>query len=299
MADGGLPQADQALRERFLAYLRVERNLSPHTVAAYDRDLADLVRFAGRLPGPADRDLLLAYLADLQQRGLTSATVARRLAALRRFLAFRQDEMPEGNDPGQGIRNPRPQRMLPGVLSPGEVARLLTMPDLASLAGRRDRAMLELLYATGLRVSELLSLTVNDWWTDPPRVRCRGKGGRERVVPMGEEARYRLEVYLAERPRWVRGRDPGWLFLNRRGQRLSRQGFWKRLRAYAAAAGVGRPVSPHTLRHSFATHLLENGADLRAVQELLGHRDIGTTQIYTHVSRSSLRRIYDRSHPRA
>jgi integrase/recombinase XerD len=287
---------------QFLDYLAYERGLTTNTCASYARDLHDWAAFleagaAGEDPGrPA---AVLAYLEQLARQGRSPATLARRLSALRAFYGYWEETEGEP-DPTRHLATPKQSRRLPRVLSVPEVAAVIEAASPRTVTGMRDRAMLELLYATGVRVSELVSLTVDDWSADPPRLRCRGKGGRERIIPIGHQAVEAVERYLRRaRHRLVRGRDPGALFLNRRGAKMTRQGFWKVIKKYASRAGLAHAITPHTVRHSFATHLLENGADLRAVQELLGHRDIGTTQIYTHVSRAHLRRVYDRAHPRA
>lgn len=287
---------------QFLDYLTYERGLTANTRASYARDLQDWAAFvhAGAAGEDPDRPAsVLAYLDQLARQGRSPATLARRLSALRAFYGY-WEETAGQPDPTRHLATPKLARRLPHVLSVPEVTAVIEAASPRTVTGMRDRAMLELLYATGLRVSELVSLTVDDWSGDPPRLRCRGKGGRERILPIGRQAVEAVEHYLRRaRHRLVRGRDPGALFLNRRGGKMTRQGFWKVLKKYADQAGLAHPITPHTVRHSFATHLLENGADLRAVQELLGHRDIGTTQIYTHVSRAHLRRVYDAAHPRA
>lgn len=303
-AEAGLPAPVAAAVDRFLTYAAVERNLAANTVEAYQRDLAHFFGFVqaagATVPWPVASETVAAYLEAIRAGGLAPTTRARHLTTLRRFFGYLAGEGLIAEDPTERTRLPRWERRLPEVLTVEEVERLLRAPPLDGPAGLRDRAMLEMMYATGLRVSELCALGLNDWWADPARVRCMGKGGRERLVPMGEVARAWLLRYLAEaRPKLRKGRDPGLLFLNWRGQGMTRQGFWKILKRYAHQAGILRPITPHTLRHSFATHLLENGADLRAVQEMLGHQDISTTEIYTHVSRGRLHDVYRRTHPRA
>ena len=301
-ADGAGSDLLERLIGDFLDGLRVERGLAAHTLAAYRRDLADFAAFLRRRglePGGITRGVLRAYLHDLQQRGRAPSTLARRLAALRGFCRYLHEEGHLPADPAEGMSSPRPGRRLPRVLAVEEVERVLEEPDPHTPAGLRDRALLELLYATGLRVSELVGLNLDDLLLDHGLVRCRGKGGKERVVPVAAPAVAALRAYLRQgRP--VLARRPGEraLFLNRRGGRLSRQAVWKLIRAAARQAGLRRPVSPHTLRHSFATHLLAGGADLRSVQELLGHADISTTQIYTHLTRQHLLQAYLRAHPR-
>ncbi|MDI3317419.1 MAG: site-specific tyrosine recombinase XerD [Bacillota bacterium] len=287
----------------FLAYLGVERALSRHTVAAYRRDLEDFaayLRLRGGRPESADSEAIAAYLVVLTGRKLAPTTIARRVAALRAFYRFLQREGVRRDNPAREVGRPALPRRLPHVLTVEEVDRLLETPPAATPRGCRDRAMLELMYASGLRVSELVQLNLNDLDLEEEVVRCWGKGARERIVPVGSRALAALRLYLEwARPRLAGGRRQEALFVNARGGRLTRQGFWKLLRAYARRAGIRQAITPHTLRHSFATHLLENGADLRSVQELLGHADIATTQIYTHLTKGFIDEVYRRSHPRA
>ncbi|HEY8393286.1 MAG TPA: site-specific tyrosine recombinase XerD [Thermaerobacter sp.] len=291
------------LIQEFIDYLRVERGLASNTLASYGRDLAHFAAFLrdrGLPLAAVDRPLLMAYLHELHRSGRRAATRARRLAALRGFFRYLHEEGYLPADPTEGLASPRLERRLPRVLSVAEVTRLLNGPDASRPEGLRDRAMLELLYATGMRVSELVGLDLDDVHLDHGYARCRGKGGKERVVPVGVPALRAVRDYLLRgRPRLVRRLGERALFLNRRGGRISRQAVWKLLKTYARAAGIGRPVTPHTLRHSFATHLLAHGADLRSVQELLGHADVTTTQIYTHLTRRHLLETYMQAHPRA
>lgn len=289
--------------QEFLDYLRVERGLAHNTLLAYRSDLAhfnDFVkerRFA--VPGSL-RDALLAYLLELQRMGLAAATVARRVAALKAFFVFlaRVNHLEE--DPTAELSSPKLIQRLPRVLTQQDMERLLIAPRCNTPRGLRDRAMLELAYATGLRVSELVGLDMESVNFEAGYVRVFGKGARERIVPVGRIALHCLTEYLERgRPVLAGGYGGKSLFVNRRGERLTRQAFWKMLKGYAKTAGVNKKLSPHTLRHSFATHMLENGADLRVVQELLGHADIGTTQIYTRITHKRLREVYDFSHPRA
>lgn len=285
--------------QEFLYYLEYERHLSKNTLLSYGRDLADFHAYCRAHPGP-DRDQVLGYLEWLKASGRSSATRARRLSALKTFFGYLEREEIVLDNPTLHLDTPRHDRHLPGVLSLDEVVRLIEAPDVSTPTGIRDRAMLEVIYAAGLRVSELCQLTINDWWSEPARVRCVGKGSKERYVPIGRLALEWLTVYLERvRPQLVSKESGEIVFLNRRGTPLTRQGFWKILKQYGLRAGIDKALTPHTMRHSFATHLLENGADLRAVQEMLGHQDISTTQIYTHVSRARLRPVYDRAHPRA
>ncbi len=299
--------------ERFLRHLRLERNLSQNTCTAYGRDLRRFERFAHTTlrvstPDRVDRDTLTAYLVDLRDAGLHDRSVARHMSTLRTFSRYLVEEGLLDESPAALLDMPRNPRSLPEVLSPDEVASLLAAPDVSTARGLRDAAMLETLYATGLRVSELVSLRIGDVDFDRGLVTCMGKGRKERLVPIGEQARASLLVYLADgrpfiaRSAVARGRRGGHaapLFITGQGRPMTRQGFWKLIKRYAELAGIDKPISPHRLRHSFATHLLAGGADLRAVQAMLGHADIGTTQIYTHVHRERLRAIYDDAHPRA
>ncbi|MDR7440118.1 MAG: site-specific tyrosine recombinase XerD [Armatimonadota bacterium] len=302
MGDEGL-DALLAPVDAFLDHLRLEVGCSPHTCAAYRTDLADFARFA-RMQGVTDlrrvsRAEVTLYLFSLRHRGLSPATVARRLSALRALYRFLMQEGEAGADPTEDVTGPRRRRPLPKVLSREEVARLLSALPAHTPEGLRDRAILELLYASGLRVAELVGLEVGDVDLEAELVRVTGKGRRQRVVPVGSYAVRALEAYLSlGRPALLRGRQARAMFVGRSGKPLSRQWVWGMLRRYARLAGIRSPVSPHVLRHSFATHLLEGGADLRAVQELLGHASITTTQIYTHVTREHLRQVFDRAHPR-
>jgi integrase/recombinase XerD len=288
--------------ERYLDYLAVERGLAAGTIQAYRTDLERLARELGarRQVQQARREDLLRVWRAMRLAGRSPRSVARFRAAVRGFFGYLMTEGVLARDPSAKLEAPRAWRALPRVISAEQVAALLSAPDRATSAGARDAAMLELLYATGLRVSELVGLRLGDLQLDAGFLRCMGKGSKERVVPYGEQAQAALAHYMAgSRAALLRGRRSERLFLNARGGSLSRQGFWKLLKRHARAAGIGVPLSPHVVRHSFATHLLENGADLRAVQLMLGHADISTTQIYTHVNRQRLRRLYRDFHPRA
>jgi len=292
---------------QYLLHLRVERGLSPRTLAAYGSDLAG---FAASLRQPGawarSHEPALEYLRALRTRWHRApSTVRRRAAALRAFYRFAFAEGLIGLDVASLLELPRQARRLPDTLDPDAVERLITAPDPATRAGLRDRALLELLYACGLRISEAVGLDVEDLSAEGAYVRVIGKGDRERLVPVGEPALDALSAYLTEvRPSLIReARTPagrgGPLFLSARGRRLSRQAAWELVRAAARRAGLTEHVSPHTLRHSFATHLLEGGADLRVVQELLGHASISTTQLYTHLTGRRIKEVYARAHPRA
>ena len=287
---------------RYLDHLAVERGLAANTVAAYRRDLEALARRLGkgRRLEETRREDLLRHLRAMRLAGRSARSVARWLVAARRFFAYLVDEGVRTEDPTAHLDLPKAWRALPKVMSFEEVEALLAAPDRNEPLGLRDAAMLELLYATGLRVSELVSLRLGDVQFDAGYLRCMGKGAKERIVPMGAEADAALQAYVKRaRPDLVGEARGDALFVNARGGSLTRQGFWKILKAHARRAGIRTGVSPHTVRHSFATHLLENGADLRSVQVMLGHADISTTQIYTHINRERLRRLYRDFHPRA
>ena len=287
----------------YLDHLRVERALSPNTLEAYGRDLARLLVHAAR----RRRDLLAlrqadiaAFIGDLRGQGLAPRSVARAVHAIHGLYRFAIREGRLAGDPMENLKAPRAFKALPRYLTAPQVEALLAAPDTATDLGLRDRAILEVLYATGLRVSELIGLRAGDVDMQVGIVTCFGKGGKERLVPLGEVAREWVRRYLTEvRPLLAGQRAATVLFLSRRGGRLSRMGVWGIVRRHAVTAGVERILTPHVLRHSFATHLLEGGADLRAVQAMLGHADISTTQIYTHITRERLRQVYDQFHPRA
>ncbi len=290
------------LVERFLEALAAERGLADNTVSAYRRDLSRLsTDLEARLkldPVSADPQALSSHLRELRRTGLAPRTIRRALSTMRSFYSFLVEIGERTDNPARNLLAPRLWRTLPKVLSERQVETLLAAPRCDRPLGLRDKAMLEVLYATGLRVSELVGLALSQVRLDAGFMVVMGKGSKERIVPVGETAQSWLQRYLDEgRPHLVRGR-PAQVFLNSRGGGLTRQGFWKLLRAYAREAGLPE-VSPHVLRHSFATHLLEHGADLRSVQVMLGHADISTTQIYTHIHQQRLRSLYDRFHPRA
>jgi integrase/recombinase XerD len=290
----------------FLTHVKVEKGLSSNTVSAYKRDLVKFDAFAGkrRLSLKAiRRDDLVDFLAGLYRQKLESRTVARQLVTLRNFFRFAQIQELISVDPSVNLESPKIRRTLPGYLRLEEIERLLEQPDEKTPLGLRDRAMLEVLYSTGLRVSELISLRVSDVDTKVGCVRCIGKGDKERIVPIGRQALVMVEKYLRKARPPLCGKSKSasspTLFVNRRGTALSRVGVWKILSAYGRRAGLRVAIKPHMLRHSFATHLLERGADLRSVQLMLGHADISTTQIYTHVVEERLKQIYKAHHPRA
>jgi integrase/recombinase XerD len=289
--------------DTYLGYLRDVRRLSANTVESYARDLGTLAAYAegkGRSVDALDRRDLDAFARQLMSDGLSPRSVARAVACVRGFYRFLVVEKTIAADPARDLRAPRAWPALPKYLGLDEVDRLLAQPDTATPRGVRDKALIELLYATGLRVTELLSLKPGDIALDAGYLTCIGKGDKQRIVPLGKAAGDWVRRYVAEaRPLLLKGRRTAWLFVNAKGGgRLSRVGFWKVLKEYGVKAGVRRGLSPHVLRHSFATHLLERGADLRAIQMMLGHADLSTTQIYTHVQEARLRAVYDRFHPR-
>ncbi len=291
---GGFADALQA----FLDSLAVERGLSPNTIAAYHRDLREHLTFlaARKVSGPAavDESHLILYLGKLRRSGAAPATVMRKLSSVRGFYRYLAGDGQIAADPTANLPAAQLRRRLPDVLSIEDVTRLIAQPDAKTPRGLRNRAMLELVYAAGLRVSELVGLSRGDLNLELGLVRCVGKGSKERVVPVGRPAIEAVKIYLASR----RDAAPA-LFLGNKGRSLTRVAFWRIVRRYARQAGIRAAISPHTFRHSFATHMLDGGADLRAIQELLGHASIVTTQIYTHISTDRLREVYRAYHPRA
>jgi integrase/recombinase XerD len=290
----------------FVVHVKVEKGLSPNTVSAYQRDLVKFEGFARKRKLSLEavtRDDLVDFLASLYRGNLESRTVARQLVTLRNFFRFAQIQDLIATDPSINLESPKIRRSLPGYLRLEDVERLLNQPNEKTASGLRDRAMLEVLYSTGLRVSELVSLRIGDLDSQAGCVRCIGKGDKERIVPVGRKALAMVDKYLQEgRPellRQARVLNSKAIFVNRRGVALSRVGVWKILSQYGRRAGLRVALTPHMLRHSFATHLLERGADLRSVQLMLGHADISTTQIYTHVVEERLKQIYKAHHPRA
>jgi integrase/recombinase XerD len=300
---GAAAPARAFLLDRFADFLTLERGTSPRTSEAYLRDVARLATFALAQGAPTPVDLtsrlLRTYVYHLKDLGLAPASIRRNVSAARTYFRFLLADGHVVRDPTERLETPRRWRALPEVLTVGEIRALLEAPSLDDPLFFRDRALLELAYGAGLRVSEWITVGTRDTLLDEGLVRVFGKGAKERLVPIGRAAITAVAIYLREqRPRLERGSGRGALFLNARGEPLSRMGAWKILRRYVERAGITKAVSPHTLRHSFATHLLEGGADLRAVQEMLGHADISTTQIYTHVDREYLRQVHRQYHPR-
>ena len=287
----------------FLNYLRVEKGLSDNTIHAYRRDMAKFVAFAGKRElGTTDvrREDVVDFLASLYRKNLDSRSVARHLVTIRHFFRFSLTEGFIQDDPAADIESPKFRQSLPEFLSVEEVDRLLRQPDANDIVGMRDKAMIELMYSTGLRVSELCSLRVSDLQMDPGCLRCIGKGNKERLVPVGKQALGAVRQYLQQsRPKLLQGTGSPYLFVNQKRGKLDRIAFWKILGEYGRKAGLRKSLTPHMLRHSFATHLLDRGADLRSVQMMLGHSDISTTQIYTHVVEERLKQVYKAHHPRA
>lgn len=294
-------QHKDLLADQFINHLRVERGLADNTIQSYSRDLLRFFQFLeGRKRSPvhATQDDIMDYMGTLQ-KDLSARSCARSLSALKMFFRFLVTEGRIESSPARLLGAPKLPRKLPGVLTRDEVDMLLAQPDPSNQRGHRDKAMLELLYATGLRVSELVGLQMSNINLEAGYVRMVGKGSKERMVPMGTKALEVLKTYLSEaRGKLLKNKSSSSLFLNSRGAALTRQGFWKIIKKYGKKAGIRKEITPHKLRHSFASHLLEGGADLRSVQIMLGHADISTTQIYTHITRERLKQIHEKYHPR-
>jgi integrase/recombinase XerD len=295
------PMQADILADQFISHLRVERGLADNTVQSYSRDLSRFFDFlSSRKLSPlrATQDDITDYMGGLKQT-LSVRSCARNLSTLKMFYRFLVSDGRIKSNPARLVGAPKLPQRLPGVLSLQEVDLLLSQPDLSNPLGLRNNALLEILYATGLRVSELVGLKVPNVNLEAGYVRMVGKGSKERMVPMGSKALEALKGYLFEgRPRLLKNKGSSFLFLNLRGKPITRQGFWKVIKKYGLSAGIKKEITPHKLRHSFATHLLEGGADLRSVQVMLGHADISTTQIYTHITRDRLKRVHEKYHPR-
>ena len=286
--------------DEFISHLRVERGLSDNTIQSYSRDLIRFIRFCHKKTSPlvVSRDDIMEYISSLHGH-LSARSIARSISALRMFYKFLVTEGKIQDNPVRLIESMKLPAGLPDILSRDEVDLLLSQPDTTNDLGLRDKAMLELLYATGLRVSELINLRLNNINLEVGFIRTFGKGSKERIVPMGDKAIKALKSYISNvRNRLIKGKSGSILFMNSRGRPLTRQGFWKIIKKYGTMAGIAKKITPHRLRHSFASHLLEGGADLRSLQMMLGHADISTTQIYTHVSRERLKDIHKKFHPR-
>lgn len=288
----------------FIHYLTVERGLSKNTLLSYERDLKPFLQYlldSGMTDvNQVHRQHIMTYLVGLKEAGKATSTLSRNMASIRSFFQFLLRDDKIELDPSVHLETPKIERRLPKVLSMNEVELLLQAPQESTPFGQRDRAMLELLYATGIRVSELISLTLDDVHLQLGFIKCMGKGSKERIIPLGSLAIQSIDTYITRgRGELTKKKKSMVLFVNHHGNALTRQGFWKIIKKYSKEIGIKKEITPHTLRHSFATHLLENGADLRSVQEMLGHADISTTQIYTHVTKTRLRDVYAKSHPRA
>jgi integrase/recombinase XerD len=290
----------QRLATGFLNFCRLEKGLAASSLEAYSTDLSRFINFLGATSTVPNTDGLRLYLDHLYQSGLSHRSVARHITTLRSLYGFLLREGAIASDPTEHLRTPRQWQAIPNFLNLQEIEKLIQAPDLSRPTGIRDRAMLEVLYATGLRVSELCRLGLGDLNTSLGFLRTTGKGNKQRLVPVGRQAIQAVEAYLGQaRGALLKGRTSRYLFITARGGCMTRQAFWKLLAGHGRTAGIFRNLTPHVLRHSFATHLLEGGADLRSVQIMLGHADISTTQIYTHVMRSRLRETVERHHPRA
>lgn len=292
------------LLDVYIEYMQVEKGLSKNTLEGYRRDTARLIDYLRdkkiRHIQDVRKDTLAAYVFYLKKQELSPASIARRISSLKGFFRFLCLEDYIEDDPSLNLESPKLAKKLPRVLSEKEISSLLEKKDISKPMELRDKAILELLYASGMRVSELANLNYHQVDLDLAFVRCIGKGNKERIIPLGSAAVQAVREYLKViRPRLLKKVSEEALFLNHHGQRMTRQGIWKIIKKQALLTGVNRAITPHTMRHSFATHLLANGADLRSVQELLGHSDISTTQIYTHLTKKKLREIYEKTHPRA
>lgn len=290
----------------YLHFLQVERQLAKNTLTSYERDLKLYIHDLSKRQqltslNEVERIQILAHLQILKTSGMSSRTMARHISSIRSFHQFLLRERISTTDPTVHLEMPQLEKTLPKILSIEEIEELLATPDTTKPQGLRDKAMLEVLYASGMRISECISLSLEDVHITMGFVRCFGKGGKERIIPLGRTAIAACDEYLREgRPKLIKtNHRTDVIFINQRGKPLTRQGVWKLMKEHAAKASIKNDITPHTLRHSFATHLIENGADLRAVQEMLGHADISTTQIYTHVSKTRLKEVYKQFHPRA
>jgi integrase/recombinase XerD len=296
--------AMKELAEEFLNYLSVERGLSDNTISAYRADLYKYITYVEEKkkrdhPDEVERTDIRDYMMSLKDNGLSSNSISRNLVAIKVLHRFLLREKYSKSDVTSVLDSPKLWKHLPDTLSLSEVEQILKQPNLRKWMGIRDKAALELMYATGLRVSELVNLEVDNINFDIGFVRCIGKGNKERIIPVGKQAQEALSRYIEKvRPKLLKGSPAKGLFLSRLGKKMSRQSFWKMIKRYANQAGIKKEITPHTLRHSFATHLLERGADLRVVQEMLGHADISTTQIYTHINKDRLKSIHHKYHPR-
>ncbi|MBB6216652.1 integrase/recombinase XerD [Anaerosolibacter carboniphilus] len=292
------------LLDAFIDYLANVKELSQNTLDSYKRDITQYISFLDERKIEdiqyTNKTTIITYLLYLQKNGKATSTISRNLASIRSFYQFLLNEKYIDRDPTINLESPKSEKKLPSVLSLKEVEVLLTQPDEGNEKGIRDKAMLELLYATGIRVSELVSLNYSDLNLDMGYIKCKTSNTKERIIPIGSMAKKAIERFIKEcRFSLVRDESEQALFVNYHGTRLTRQGFWKIIKMYTQKAKIGKKITPHTLRHSFATHLLQNGADLRSVQEMLGHSDISTTQIYTQITKNKIKEVYNKTHPRA
>lgn len=294
----------KALLDEFLNYLSVERGLSKNTISSYGTDLAHFIGYLEK-KGASDIDRIkrqdiMNYMLSLKDSGISSNSISRALVAIKMFYRFLVQERLAKDDVAGVLESPKLIRPLPNVLNTVEVDKLLAAPDIRDWIGLRDKAALELMYATGMRVSEMVELAIDGLNLDVGFIKCRGKGDKERIVPLGKAANAAVARYMEKvRPNLAKNKQDAHVFLSRLGKKISRQSFWKMIKTNARRARIKKDITPHTLRHSFATHLLERGADLRVVQEMLGHADIATTQIYTHINKERLKSIHKQFHPRA
>lgn len=288
----------------FTVYLKNEKGLSQNTLESYGRDLKQFGEFLNEKGYLAFKDVnkttIITYLLYLQKKGRATSTISRSLASIRALYQFLLLNRSIDTDPTVNLESPRPEKKLPSVLSLNEIERLINQPDNNSCMGSRDKAMIELLYATGIRVTELVCLDINDLNIEMGYVRCKGgNSSKERIIPIGSMAKEALSIYASKyRPKLIKEGEEA-LFTNYYGKRLTRQGFWKIIKRHTKKANINKKITPHTLRHSFATHLIQNGADLKSVQEMLGHSDISTTQIYMEISKNKIKEVYNKAHPRA
>lgn len=297
---------NKTVLEDYLVFLKIEKGLSLNTVESYERDLLHYISYLNKYSvknwEEIDRYLLLSFFNDERQSEKSDNTIIREFSSLRKFHQFLKQEGYTQEDPMLYVQTPKKSETLPKIISMNQVERLLNSPDTTKPLGIRDRAIIEVLYATGLRISELIELTTDEIHLSMKLIQVVGKGNKERLIPIGEMGTYWLDYYMKNaRPHLIKKaeKDTAIIFLNAKGSPLSRQGVWKKLKQLSREAGIQYSITPHTLRHSFATHLLENGADLRVVQELLGHSNISTTQIYTHITKHRLKDVYSKYHPRA
>ncbi len=293
----------EALVQKFVTFLERDKRLSLNTLQSYKRDIEQYINYLNEINlqniSSTNKTTIIAYLLSLQKKGRATSTISRNLASIRSFYQYITKIKMIDNDPTSDLESPKVEKKLPQILSTKEVELLLDQPKCTDLKGYRDKAMLELLYATGIRVSELINLDTTDINLDMSFIRCN-KGNRERMIPIGSIAISALQEYLGKaRELLVQRSDEKALFVNINGKRLTRQGFWKIIKQYKNQAKISKDITPHTLRHSFAAHLLENGADLRSIQEMLGHSDISSTQIYAQIAKNKIKEIYKKTHPRA